>query len=201
MFRDGVPASMEQEKPGHPIPPSDSGLINHSTTILLVFPPAPKPQTSADVVAAEDSRPEVATQGGPRSFMGFVQGFVSALASFLSSTSKGKAVEPPLGDMEYSDSESEKTQPGAPHTYRHQPLKAVPFTLERFQMIAQRMSVHSWITRLINRADVPAFDRTWTEMPLYSGSGENMGAQKAIRGFLNGLKCLQKNELTIPISL
>ena len=60
-----------------------------------------------------------------------------------------------------------------------QRLRRVPFTSTLFRMIARRMSIHSWIVRVISRANVPSFERTFTEMPLYSASGDSMGPQKA----------------------
>ncbi|GAB1315707.1 Magnesium transport protein CorA, transmembrane region [Madurella fahalii] len=67
-----------------------------------------------------------------------------------------------------------------PNGDQRQRLRNIPFTFALFQFIVRRMSIHSWINRLISRANVPAFERTVTEMPLYSGNGENRGPQKAL---------------------
>lgn len=79
---------------------------------------------------------------------------------------------------------------GIPHSTpdRKQRLRRVPFTFTLFRTIARRMSIHSWIMRVISRANVPSFERTITEMPLYSAFGENLGPQKAIREFLLALQ-------------
>jgi len=61
--------------------------------------------------------------------------------------------------------------------HRHR-LRNMPFSFEMFQFIVKRMSIHSWIGRLINRANVPAFERTMAEMPLYCAGKSS--AQKAI---------------------
>ncbi|KAK3296415.1 uncharacterized protein B0H64DRAFT_169712 [Chaetomium fimeti] len=74
-----------------------------------------------------------------------------------------------------SDSES--------HTRRsdhRKKLRNMPFTLDTFRLVAKRMSIHSWIGRLISRANVPAFERTLTEMPLYTSTGVGVVRQKAI---------------------
>ncbi|KAH6847084.1 hypothetical protein B0I37DRAFT_137773 [Chaetomium sp. MPI-CAGE-AT-0009] len=59
-------------------------------------------------------------------------------------------------------------------------LRNMPFTLDTFRFVSKRMSLHSWITRLISRADVPAFERTLTEMPLYTSTGVGVVREKAI---------------------
>jgi len=59
-------------------------------------------------------------------------------------------------------------------------LRNVPFTSAMFRFIVKRMSIHHWILRLVSRANVPAFERTVTEMPLYSANGESMGPEKSI---------------------
>lgn len=59
-------------------------------------------------------------------------------------------------------------------------LRNMPFTLKTFRTVARRMSIHSWICRVISRADVQLFEPTITEMPLYSSTGESTGSQQAI---------------------
>ncbi len=69
-------------------------------------------------------------------------------------------------------------------------LRNMPLTLETFRLVSKRMSLHSWIGRLITRANVPAFERTLTEMPFYKSTadGESMMVrQKAISRWIYGL--------------
>jgi hypothetical protein len=66
-------------------------------------------------------------------------------------------------------------------------LRNMPFTLDTFRLLSKRMSIHSWIGRLISRANVPAFERTLTEMPLYTSTAESMVRQKAISEWICGL--------------
>jgi hypothetical protein len=66
-------------------------------------------------------------------------------------------------------------------------LRNLPFTLDTFRLVSKRMSAHSWIGRLISRANVPAFERTLTEMPLYTSTGDSMVRQKAISEWICGL--------------
>ena len=70
-----------------------------------------------------------------------------------------------------------------PHGDNRKTLRNMPLTLETFRLVSKRMSLHSWIGRLISRANVPAFERTLTEMPLYTstaGGKSTMARQKAI---------------------
>ena len=49
-------------------------------------------------------------------------------------------------------------------------LRRVPFTVETFQYVMKRMSMHSSVARVIGRARTPFFERATTEMPLYPSS-------------------------------
>ncbi|KAK4119078.1 hypothetical protein N657DRAFT_650634 [Parathielavia appendiculata] len=84
-----------------------------------------------------------------------------------------KAEARPASDFKVSVSKT----PRGDHRKR---LRNMPFTADTFRLLSRRMSIHSWIGRLISRANVPAFERTLTEMPLYTSTGESMVRQKAI---------------------
>jgi hypothetical protein len=60
-------------------------------------------------------------------------------------------------------------------------LRKMPFTVETFQYVMKRMSVHSCVARLICQADVPTFQKTTTEMTLYPSSCATGEAEPAIR--------------------
>jgi hypothetical protein len=164
---------------------------NFFAELHRMFPPAKEPQRPLDFTTVGDASSTHAAQTGKASFLGIFRSAVSALASFLPLAWKEKAAQLPIRDVDSGDSDSEIDGPApssVPPIDQKQRLKKVPFTLTLFQFITRRMSIHSWITRLINRADVPAFERTWTEMPLYSGLGETMRPQRALRKLLCGLK-------------
>ncbi|KAL2195582.1 hypothetical protein P885DRAFT_40141 [Corynascus similis CBS 632.67] len=61
-----------------------------------------------------------------------------------------------------------------PGDHNRKKLRNMPFTLDTFRFVSKMMSIHSWIGRLISRANVPAFERTLTEMPLYTSTGGSM---------------------------
>lgn len=74
-----------------------------------------------------------------------------------------------------------RSPPIAPKSGDHRKrLRNMPFTLKTFRFVAKRMSIHSWIGRVISRADVPTFERTVTEMPLYLSTGKRTEGQRAI---------------------
>lgn len=57
----------------------------------------------------------------------------------------------------------------------------MPFTVETFQHVMERMSISSsWVASVICRADVPAFDKTVTQMPLYQSSSAAGETEQAI---------------------
>lgn len=74
-----------------------------------------------------------------------------------------------------------------PGDHNRKKLRNMPFTLDTFRFVSKMMSIHSWIGRLISRANVPAFERTLTEMPLYTSTGGSMVRQKAISKWICSL--------------
>lgn len=63
---------------------------------------------------------------------------------------------------------------------RKRPRK-MPFTVETFQHVMERMSISSsWVASVICRADVPAFEKTVTQMPLYQSSSAAGETEQAI---------------------
>ena len=126
--------------------------------------------------------PGAAKQTGTVRLCGFPRDALAAVTTIFAE--KPKKGADGQGDKTVSDSEK---GPGmsapASNSNRKQRLRAVPFTSSLFRTIVRRMSIHSWIIRLISRANVPAFERTLTEMPLYSESGKKLGPRKAICEF------------------
>ncbi|KAK0746654.1 hypothetical protein B0T18DRAFT_412099 [Schizothecium vesticola] len=59
-------------------------------------------------------------------------------------------------------------------------LRKMPFTVKTFQYVMKRMSMHSWVARVIGRAHAPFFEKATTEMPLYPGSCSTGETERAI---------------------
>lgn len=76
-------------------------------------------------------------------------------------------------------------------------LRNMPFTLATFRTIAKRMSIHSWIGRVISRASAQVFEPTVTEMPLYSNAGEDTGSHQAIGNDSNKPRLSCTNSLEV----
>ena len=106
---------------------------------------------------------------------------VSAVAAFF--LKKGENTLPDEEAEVRPGSDVKMPASKTPRGDNRKTLRNMPFTLETFRLVSKRMSLHSWIGRLISRANVPAFERTLTEMPLYTSTadGKNMMArQKAL---------------------
>jgi hypothetical protein len=56
----------------------------------------------------------------------------------------------------------------------------MPFTVETFQYVMKRMSMHSWVAKVIGRAHAPFFEKATTEMPLYPSSCATGETEQAI---------------------
>ncbi|KAK0643152.1 hypothetical protein B0T16DRAFT_415420 [Cercophora newfieldiana] len=112
-------------------------------------------------------------------FYGVCRNVVTAVTSVLSKSPRKSSDEKRNNPMSGSEKDHVIPAPSSHISQKHR-LRSVPFTSTLFRTITRRMSIHSWIIRLISRANVPAFERTLTEMPLYSWSGEKLGPQKAI---------------------
>ncbi len=110
-----------------------------------------------------------------------VRGISALAATFLRrgenvTVDDEKAEVRPTSDFKVSVSKT-------PHSDGRKTLRNLPLTLETFRLVSKRMSLHSWISRLISRANVPAFERTLTEMPLYTSTADGksvMARQTAI---------------------
>ncbi|GAB1316369.1 hypothetical protein MFIFM68171_06579 [Madurella fahalii] len=115
---------------------------------------------------------------GSQSVIDRIRAVVMAAASFLAQPGG----MPPTGKNFGASSAENLTRlvSATPRVDQRKRLRHMPFTLETFRLIAKRMSLHSWIVRLISRANMPAFERTVTEMPLYSNAGRDLEGQKAI---------------------
>jgi len=86
-----------------------------------------------------------------------------------------KSDKAPPGD----DCRTTTTAPPEPKDERNK-LRNMPFTLETFRSLVKRLSIHSWIKRVISRADVQVFEQTVTQMPLYLSTGKSTGKDQAI---------------------
>jgi len=58
----------------------------------------------------------------------------------------------------------------AESTHDRKRLRKMPFTVETFQYVMKRMSMHNSVARVIGRARTPFFEKATTEMPLYPSS-------------------------------
>lgn len=122
------------------------------------------------------------TQPATTRLFGFFLNVLASMTSFLLRSQKkwpGQEADDTVSNRE----KGPDTRASASRSSQRRRLSRVPFTKAIFQTVVQRMAIHTWILRLISRANVPAFERTFTEMILYSCSGESMGSQKAISEF------------------
>ena len=160
-----------------------------------MFPPEPEAQVPRQPmklemqspfinphVTADHSDRAAVTQPATARLFGVFLGVLATLTSFLVRSPKKWPDQE--GDNRVSSREKgSDTRASTSRIIQRRRLSRVPFTLALFQTVVRRMSIHTWIMRLISRANVPAFERTFTEMPLYSRSGASMGSQKAISEF------------------
>ena len=73
----------------------------------------------------------------------------------------------------------------AESTHDRKRLRKMPFTIKTFRYVMKRMSAHSWVARVISRADVPTFERAAAEMPFYSSDSVKGESERAISKFDN----------------